>query len=94
MFTYGLTQGAGLGGPMPCDTNGGGLAGTSAPAAYISALRDPWLSESAQHIRACPAHSDCALYFREERHSGLNICFQRHDPTIQGWTRGKGGSYG
>ncbi len=36
LFTYGLVSGVGTGGPMPCDTNGDGLASMSELLTFIS----------------------------------------------------------
>lgn len=64
-FTYGLTQGVGLSGAMPCDKNGDGLAAMNELAEYIDACDDP-VNPYIQHVQIYPANSDYALFFRGE----------------------------
>ena len=64
-FTYGLTQGVGLSGAMPCDKNGDGLAAMNELAGYIDACDDP-VNPYIQHVQIYPANSDYALFFRGE----------------------------
>ena len=66
VFTYGLTQGVGLSGSMPCDTNDDGSASMSEIVSYIDSFVDPWQTEYTQHVQAYPANSDYALFVRGE----------------------------
>ena len=65
LFTYGLTQGVGLSGRMPCDTNGDGFASLDELARYIGEFQDPYLPEGIQHVQAYPENSDYLLFGRE-----------------------------
>ena len=66
VFTYGLTQGVGLSGSMPCDTNGDNIASMRELVSYLSSFVDPWLGYNRQHVQAYPANSDYALFSRGE----------------------------
>lgn len=66
IFTYGLTQGVGLSGSIPCDTNGDGSASMRELVSYIGSFVDPCLPEYTQHVQAYPANFDYALFFRED----------------------------
>jgi opacity protein-like surface antigen len=64
LFTYGLTLGVGLSGPMPCDTNGDGQASLAELQRYITDFHDPQYLNVTQHVQAYPANSDDALFYR------------------------------
>ncbi len=65
LFTYALTEGVGLTGAMPCDTNGDGLASLNELVSYINGFSDPYMSYIYQKAQAYPAGSDYPLFFRE-----------------------------
>ena len=65
MFTYGLTQGVGLSGAMPCDTNRDGMASLKELADFIDAFVDPFLEGFPEHVQIYPENSDYPLFFRE-----------------------------
>lgn len=64
LFTYGLTQGIGLSGKMPCDANGDGLASANELLAWLRDYRDPYLPGDRQHAQMYPARSDDPLFRR------------------------------
>ena len=65
VFTYGLTQGVGLSGGMPCDTNGDMKASMHEIVSYLNSFVDPYVPTQ-QHVQAYPANSDYTLFLREE----------------------------
>ena len=66
VFTYGLTQGVGLSGVMPCDTNKDDSASMREIVSYLDSFVDPWSPDTTQHVQAYPGNSDYALFFRKE----------------------------
>ena len=66
IFTYGFTQGIGLSGSMPCDTNRDDSASMRELVSYIGSFVDPYLPKYTQHVQAYPANSDYVLFFRED----------------------------
>ena len=64
-FTYGLTEGVGRSGAMPCDTNGDGMAAMNKLADYIIGFKDPKIPGVRQHVQIYPENSDYKLFFRQ-----------------------------
>ena len=68
VFAYGLAQGVGLSGSMPCDKNVDGNASMCELVSYLKSFVDPFLQTNhPQNVQAYPANSDYALFFRKDQ---------------------------